>query len=100
VTLAQLADGLAKLQDHPLEAIVALDLATSMRQGELLALRLALVDLDKGTPAHRALARANPSRVVALQDAKTAHWAGGTISLRATTVAVSTDTTPQVALGP
>jgi integrase len=49
VTLAQLADVLAKLQDHPLEAIVALDLATSMHQGELLAVRLALVDLDKGT---------------------------------------------------
>ena len=45
----QFADTLRKLKDHPLYAIVAVDLSTGLRRGELLALRLADADLDNAT---------------------------------------------------
>jgi integrase len=45
----QVYDVLRKLEGHPLYAIVALDLATGLRRGELLALRLADADLETAT---------------------------------------------------
>jgi integrase len=45
----QVSDALRKLEGHPLYAIVALDLATGLRRGELLALRLADADLETAT---------------------------------------------------
>jgi integrase len=42
----QVSEVLRKLEEHPLYTIVALDLATGLRRGELLALRLADVDLE------------------------------------------------------
>jgi integrase len=45
----QLSHVLHALQGHSLEPIVALDLATGLRRGELLALRLSDVDLDGGS---------------------------------------------------
>jgi integrase len=49
LTPAQMADLLAKLNDHALHPIVALALGTGMRRGELCALIWGLVDLDKAT---------------------------------------------------
>jgi integrase len=43
---AQIADTLRKLDGHPLHALASTALATGMRRGELLALRLADADLD------------------------------------------------------
>ena len=42
----QIAGTLQKLEDHPLHALAVTALATGMRRGELLALRLVDVDLD------------------------------------------------------
>ena len=49
----QIPDVLAKLDGHALHPIVALDLATGMRRGELLALRWEDVDLDGATVSIR-----------------------------------------------
>ena len=46
---AQIADTLRKLEGHPLHALAVTDLATGMRRGEVVALRLADVDLDGAT---------------------------------------------------
>jgi integrase len=46
---AQIADTLAKLDGHSLYPIVVFDLATGLRRGELLALRLVDIDLDAAT---------------------------------------------------
>jgi integrase len=40
---------LQKMKDHPLEVLLTLTLATGMRKGEILGLRWADVDLEKGT---------------------------------------------------
>jgi len=40
---------LQRLKGHAMETVVVFDLATGLRRGELLALRLSDVDLDKGT---------------------------------------------------
>ncbi|RTL63701.1 MAG: site-specific integrase [Hyphomicrobiales bacterium] len=45
---SQIAEVLAKLRGHALHAIATAALATGMRRGELLALRLASVDLETG----------------------------------------------------
>jgi|KBSSwiStaDraftv2_1062776.scaffolds.fasta_scaffold13305_7 integrase len=49
LTADEIADTLAKLDGHPLYPIAVVDLATGLRRGELLALRLLVdVDLDAG----------------------------------------------------
>jgi integrase len=45
----QVSQVLRKLQGHSLNPIVALDLATGLRRGELLALRVADADLEAAT---------------------------------------------------
>jgi integrase len=45
---SQISDALRKLDGHPLHVIASTALATGMRRGELLALRLADADLDGG----------------------------------------------------
>jgi integrase len=49
LTADQINVVLNKLQGHPLYEIAVVDLATGMRRGELLALRLSDVDLDSAT---------------------------------------------------
>jgi integrase len=46
LTADQVADTLTKFEGHPLHAIAVLDLASGLRRGEIVALRLIDVDLD------------------------------------------------------
>jgi integrase len=46
LTADQIADTLAKFEPHPLYAVAVFDLASGLRRGELVALRLIDVDLD------------------------------------------------------
>jgi hypothetical protein len=78
---------LDRLQGHPLYEIIVLDLATGMRRGELLALRLSDVDLDRATVRiERSLEETREG--LRFKPPKTGGRGRRTISLPADTVAV------------
>src|SRR5262249_54951611 len=49
LTAQQIADVVRKLEGHPLHTIAVVDLATGLRRGEILAVRLSDLDLDGAT---------------------------------------------------
>jgi len=72
LTSDQVADTLAKFEGHPLHSVAVFALATGMRRGEIVALRLVDVDLDAGVVEVRRSAEETRAGV-RIKEPKTEH---------------------------